>query len=222
MMPRCPRMLVTGFEPFPGAPQNPTEALIAHFAGNPPALEAEMRFAVLPVDYGTVSTALATHVDGFEPDIAIHFGLAQSAIGFRLEEVARNEIAAGRPDNSGGQPTASAICEGVSEIASGLPLDIIETRLRGAGLPVERSRDAGGYLCNYVFYHSCGGRVEGLAAPVAGFIHVPWIDTMRDAHAPGAAAISFDELTTGAGIVMAASLEQFQERCETVFRSELR
>ena len=209
---RRPRMLVTGFEPFPGAPENPTEALIAHFAEAPPALDAEMRFAVLPVDYGTVADALAGHADGFHPDIAIHFGLAQTATGFRLEEVARNEIAASRPDNSGSQPASAAICDGAAEIASGLPLDAIETRLRAAGLPVERSRDAGGYLCNYVFYHACAGRVAGLAAPVAGFVHVPWTDAMRDRHAPHAAAISFDELTAGARIVMQEALAAFLSR----------
>ncbi len=209
---RRPRMLVTGFEPFPGAPENPTEALVAHFLADTPALEAEMRFAILPVDYGTVAAALAAGADGFHPDIAIHFGLAQSAAGFRLEEVARNEIVALRPDNTGKHPGMAAICDGAAELASTLPLDRIEYDLRAAGLPVERSRDAGGYLCNYVFYHSRGARVTGLDASVSGFVHVPWTDTMRDRHAPGAPAISFDELTAGAGIVMKACLEDWLSR----------
>lgn len=207
-----PRMLVTGFGPFPGAPENPTEALIDHLQARPPVIAADVRLCVLPVDYGAIDAVLAAEASACEPDIAVHFGLAQGAAGFRLEDVARNEIAAGRPDAGGCQPEKTVIGDGPAEIVSGLPLDLIERRLRDASLPVERSRNAGGYLCNYVFYQSCGARLTDLAPAMAGFVHVPWTDTLRDRHAPEAPAISFGELTAGAEIVLAACVEVFLSR----------
>jgi pyroglutamyl-peptidase len=46
-------------------------------------------------------------------------------------------------------------------------------RLRAEGIPAVASRDAGGYLCNYLFY----GLMHLLAAEdsgaIGGFVHVP-------------------------------------------------
>jgi hypothetical protein len=100
------RLLVTGFTPFPGAPVNPTEHLIRHFEDNPPLAgdDVACRFAVLPVDYGRAIPALEDVAAGFEPHVAVHFGLAAEARGFRLERLARNEIAARIADNAGNRP----------------------------------------------------------------------------------------------------------------------
>lgn len=168
------RLLVTGFEPFPGAPVNPTAHLIRHFQDNPPASLApvESRFAVLPVDYARTVPALEEAVAGFEPDVAVHFGLSGRAAGFRLERLARNEIASGVPDNAGTRPQASVIREGGDHVASSLPLDRIASALEAEGHTVEWSDDAGGYLCNYVFYHSSAGLCRGVRARLSGFVHV--------------------------------------------------
>ena len=106
-----PRLLVTGFGVFPGAPVNPTEKLVRALREAPPPLDGvgTFRAELLDVDYATISGRLSEIGRSFSPDIAIHFGLAQTAAGFRLEEVARNEIAALRPDNSGSQPASAAI-----------------------------------------------------------------------------------------------------------------
>ena len=168
------RLLVTGFTPFPGAPVNPTERLIRHFEENPPLAgrDVEARFAVLPVDYAAAIPALEAASADFAPDVAVHFGLASEASGFRLERLARNAIAASKPDNAGICPDPSPIRAGHGDVPSGLPLERIADALRTDGHRVEWSDDAGGYLCNYVFFHSAAGLCRGLAAPVGGFIHV--------------------------------------------------
>jgi len=169
------RVLVTGFEPFPGAPVNPTEWLVAELRRDPPAGDgiAAFRAEVLPVDYAKVGPRLSQIGREFRPDIAVHFGLAAECSGFRLERVARNSFAGARADNAGVKPEASAICEGPETLASTLPLAAIHKRLAASGLPVEWSDDAGAYLCNMVFTLSRAHACEGFTPAMSGFVHVP-------------------------------------------------
>jgi pyroglutamyl-peptidase len=169
------RVLVTGFEPFPGAPVNPTEWLVGELRRNPPRGEgiAAFRAEVLPVDYAGVGPRLSEIGREFRPDIAIHFGLAAECSGFRLERVARNSFAGARADNAGALPEASAICRGPETLPSNLPLQAIRERLQAEGLPAEWSDNAGAYLCNMVFTLSRAHACDGFAPAISGFIHVP-------------------------------------------------
>lgn len=204
------RFLVTGFTPFPGAPVNPTEHLIRHFEANPPLADeaVEFRFAVLPVDYGAAIPALERAVDGFDPHVAVHFGLAGEASGFRFETLARNEIAARIPDNAGRKPERTVIRPDAGHTASTLPLAGMAEALRLRGLTVELSEDAGGYLCNYVFYHSASGLCRGLGAAMSGFVHVGPV------RLPGAAAadaaMDFGALVQGAEIILETCVRSFR------------
>jgi pyroglutamyl-peptidase len=169
------RLLVTGFEPCPGAPVNPTEWLVRELKRNPPAGDgiAAFRAEVLPVDYAKVGPVLSEIGRMFRPDIAIHFGLAAECSGFRLERVARNSFAGARADNAGALPKPAAICEGPETLASNLPLSAIHDALAAAGLPVEWSDDAGAYLCNMVFTLSRAHACKGFVPAISGFVHVP-------------------------------------------------
>ncbi|WP_346906637.1 hypothetical protein [uncultured Roseibium sp.] len=188
------RLLVTGFTPFPGAPHNPTERLIRHFEANPPFVgsDVECRFAVLPVDYADTIPALEDVASTFEPHVAVHFGLAKTAVGFRLERLARNAIASDAPDNAGNIPEASPILRNADDIPSSLPLARIAEALEERGHTVEWSDNAGGYLCNYVFFHSAAGLCRGLAASVNGFVHV----------GPANAAEDFNKMVEGAETIL--------------------
>jgi pyroglutamyl-peptidase len=172
---RGARLLVTGFEPFPGAPVNPTEWLVDELRRSPPVGDgiAAFRAEVLPVDYARVGPRLSEIGREFHADIAIHFGLAAECSGFRLERVARNSFAGARADNAGALPKPSAICEGPETLASTLPLAAIYKRLKADGVPVEWSDDAGAYLCNMVFTLSRAHACEGFAPTMSGFVHVP-------------------------------------------------
>ena len=169
------RVVVTGFEPFPGAPVNPTERLVAALRAAPPSFEgvAAFRAEILPVDYAAVGPRLSAIGRDFAPDIAIHFGLANECVGFRLERLARNRFGADRPDNAGVLREGGAVCAGPETLPSGLPLEAIARRLAGLGLPVEWSDDAGGYLCNTVFMLSRAHACAGFAPDRSGFVHVP-------------------------------------------------
>lgn len=189
------RVLATGFGPFPGAPVNPTETLMARLAARPPALgpEVTVTTAVIPTVYGSLADELARLGALHRPHVAVHFGLAASATGFRLERLARNRQNVMRVDAAGGLPTAVEIAPGGADLPTRLPLDPIAEALHAAGLPVQWSDDCGDYLCNTTFYHAVGGLVDGYAPAVTGFIHVPL---------PGE-ALSEDGLERGARIILA-------------------
>lgn len=207
----APRILVTGFGPFPGAPENPTSWLVSQLAANPPGGEGIGAFHAeeLEVEYGRVGPWLSDLGGAFAPDIAIHFGLAAEASGFRLERVARNSHAGARPDNAGRLPPSVRICAGPQMLASSLPLEAISQGLATAGLPVEFSEDAGGYLCNTVFvlsrFHAC----EGLRPAMSGFVHVPLLAGQPGARA---GAMTPDDLLRGARLIVAASAAAWPRR----------
>lgn len=192
----APRILVTGFGPFPGAPVNPTQRLVERLrAGPPPGC---FRADTLEVDYLAIGPRLGEIGRAFAPDIAIHFGLAASCSGFRLERVARNSLAGAPPDANGALPNATAICAGPRTIASRLPLEAIAEALAFAGLPVEWSDDAGAYLCNMTMTLSLAHACEGFSPPVSGFVHVP---LTREA---GGDAMTDAELEAGARLIIEA------------------
>lgn len=172
---RPPRVLVTGFGPFPGAPVNPTEGLINALAHQRLSLPGDGPLAldVLPVDYAAVPERLSALGRDFSPDVAIHFGLSERARGFTLERLARNEIRAEKPDIRGDRGEGGRIRDGAGDLDSTLPLAEIEQDLVAKDLPVYWSDDAGGYLCNYLFFLSQGRFCAGFAPSMAGFVHVP-------------------------------------------------
>lgn len=53
-----------------------------------------------------------------------------------------------------------------------MPVDAIVVALRAEGVPAGASRDAGGFLCNHVFYVLMGTGVRG------GFVHVPPLEVL--------------------------------------------
>ena len=173
-----PRVLVTGFEPFPGAPVNPTEWLVGALREAPPVLPCTGAFKaeMLPVAYQAVAARLSGIGADFRPDIAVHFGLAQECAGFRLERIARNCFVEPRADNLGFIPASGPICEGPDTLPSGLPLEAIHRALTASGFPAEWSDDAGGYLCNTVFTLSLARGAAGFEPTMSGFIHVPLLD----------------------------------------------
>lgn len=203
---RPPRVLATGFSVFPGAPINPTEALVGILHDDPPRgdrIEA-FRAEVLDVDYATIVGRLSAIGREFLPDIAIHFGLARECAGFRLERIARNSHARARPDQAGRMPASQLVCAGPDTLSSTLPLGLIAARLEAAGLPVEWSDDAGGYLCNTVFTLSLAHVCDGLRPAMAGFVHVP---PLKEAEPDNDRAMAIDDLVAGARIAVAACVD---------------
>lgn len=204
---KAPRLLVTGFGPFPGAPVNPTERLLTALRDRPePAGVSAFAAERLDVDYATIAGQLSALGRAFAPDIAIHFGLARECAGFRLERFARNTHRHARPDNSGAMPASARVCDGPDILPSSLPLAAMHEALEAEGLPVEWSDDAGGYLCNTVFTLSRAHACEGLSPGMSGFIHIPPL--AGDAPA-GSPAMTLDQLIRGAAAIISVAAREW-------------
>lgn len=205
-------VLVTGFGAFPGAPVNPTQELIGMLAGREDAFPgAKLHLRVLPVEYGKVGGLLEQFGREINPDIAIHFGLAANARGFRLESTARNHSSMQRPDSGASTPQSTQICKGPKSLRSTLPLGDIAQTLKAMDLPVTRSAHAGAYLCNHLFYLSRSNSVAGYRPQMAGFIHLPYLDDQLGALPPSARAglvtLTRPQLVDGAMAVIGKTIE---------------
>ena len=175
------RVLVTGFGSFPGVPANPTEELVQASAARAQTLsEAELHYALLPVEYQALPARLAAIGREFTPDVALHYGVSRSATAVTLERTARNLCCTVKPDNARYVPAAAIIHEGAETLPSSLPLEAMADALKRCGLPACVSDDAGDYLCNYLFYLSRSGQIPSFAPGYAGFIHVPLFGARMD------------------------------------------
>jgi pyroglutamyl-peptidase len=126
---------------------------------------------VLPVSYARAADALREAIRVREPDVVVCFGLAESRETIGIERFAHNLDEAATTDNDAAPGSGGAIDpEGPVAYASTLDVDAIVEALREADIPVEPSRDAGGFLCNHVFYVL----MRELRPPQrGGFVHVP-------------------------------------------------
>lgn len=173
-----PVILLTGFGPFPGAPRNASSQLAEELARV--AVRRLPGFAVLaetlPTEWRSAPARLSSLLEELEPAVAIHFGVSHRARGFVVETRGRNERSC-IPDACGEEPEDGCIArEGPAEIPATLPTGLIVERLRRLGVPVQTSRDAGGYLCNNILYQSLSEarrRKAGSIAHRRGFIHIP-------------------------------------------------
>jgi pyroglutamyl-peptidase len=202
------RVLVTGFSVFPGAPVNPSERLVQLLNERQPELGrgASLEAALLGTDYQTVGKVMSAIGRSRHPDVALHFGLAREARGFRLERAARNRVSRARPDVAGYLPPDDLICQGPDSYASSLPLDEIASQLAALDLPFEISEDAGEYLCNFTFYNARAGRFENFRPAMCGFIHIPYLDHQLQS-VPGGETLprlSEEQLWSGAVAIIAA------------------
>lgn len=203
-------ILITGFTPFPTAPENPTEVLIEMVRQGEIATPEGVAVSahVLPVEYEASWARLEELIAQVKPQTLVSFGLSAKATGFTLERLARNEIEATRPDNSGARPVASEILDnGQATLATGLPLDDLFSALSEDGLPVDYSDDAGGYVCNHLFYRCVACEAKERPA-LAGFVHMPYLEEQRarleatGAIELGLAALTRDQLKRGVEIIL--------------------
>lgn len=204
-----PKILITGFSAFPGAPENPTQVLVSLFDQHSAELEAsaDITAALLPTEYAYVEAEFMVLMNRVNPDIALHFGLDQQATGFTLEQTARNICNIERLDNAGAAPKSPEIDpKGPANLPGNLPLLGIRRALADASLPVEMSEDAGGYVCNYLFYRS---RQLARENTLSGFIHVPLLNTQTDDNKLG--TLTQDQLWAGAVVIIKTVISEWQQ-----------
>ena len=168
-----PRVLVTGFGPFPGAPENPSASL-AEVLGAVRWPGCELHAQVLPTEWEAVAALAPLLCTRLQPDVMIHLGLCQRAVGFRIERSAYNRIAP-RADARAALPAfRHVVAQGPARLDTRVPAAKVAAHLSAHGLPAASSRSAGRYLCNFLYYHSLAwAAAQQTTAPVALFVHIP-------------------------------------------------
>src|SRR5882762_1354278 len=94
------RILITGFGPFPGAPYNPTQPLVARLLRlrRPALSDVELTGHIFPVTYKAVDHQLPDLLAKRQPHALLMFGLATRTPYVRIETRARNAVTMLWPD----------------------------------------------------------------------------------------------------------------------------
>ncbi len=171
-------ILVTGFEPFGQSAVNASAVVVTSLAG------ARLRgvvTAVLPTSYRRAGAHVADLLRAHRPSTVVMLGLAGSAARICIEQVASNLDDCAAPDNDGEVRLRRRIIEGAPDrYPSSLQLDRMADTARKLGERVRFSRDAGGYVCNHVFFTTAHMVAAGLPGSRCGFVHLPPIPRPDD------------------------------------------
>ena len=171
---RRPRLLVTGFGPFPGIPRNPSAEIARRVAASPRwrTLNVAARCLILPTTYAALDERLGPALDHEAPDAVLMIGVAGRSRRVRIERRALNRASPLLPDAVGQYPGGLTLGKGPMTrgmVPRGLGTSPAQLRatLRRHAVPCGISRDAGRYLCNAAYYRA-------LAAPFPVlFVHIP-------------------------------------------------
>ena len=172
-------VLITGFGRFPGAPFNPSGPLATAVGKRRRPAFGEVRRVVhiFKTSYAAVDRDLPKLIAKYKPDIVLMFGLAARAPHLRVETRARNAVSILFPDVTGFRPPDRAIAQGKPPLYGPAPAAHLLAAARASGMRSRLSRDAGRYLCNYVYWRGLEASRSG--TPLVQFIHIPWVPMVR-------------------------------------------
>ena len=167
------RILLYGFSGFDRFVRNPSRDVVN-------ALAAE-RIVGVKVDKVIFKVAYA-HVEQKVPrllakagyDAVIGFGLARGATGIRLEKEAHNLINTNTADTDGIHPNRRKIIRGApASYRSNVSLTRLRSALIKENIPAAVSHDAGGYVCNFTYYHILHQLRFRQSRSQCLFVHIP-------------------------------------------------
>ncbi len=197
-------ILITGFGPFPGAPFNPTGALVTALAQRRSSAGVRRVAHVFATSYATVDRELPALIARERPAALVMFGLAQRTKHLRIETRARNVLSRKHADVTGALPTTNAIAaDAPAALALPAPMPRLLAAAHSAGAAA-LSRDAGSYLCNYLCWRASESAAMSSGPRLATFVHVPLVTPTR-AVSPGRTPRTLGDLIqAGEAIVEAA------------------
>jgi pyroglutamyl-peptidase len=171
------RILITGFGPFPGAPYNPTQPLVARLLRlRRPALgDIELTGHIFPVTYGDVDRQLLELLARHRPHALLMFGLASRTAHVRVETRARNAVSVLWPDAGHTLIRKGSISGGADAKMFGPHTARLLRAAMATGVDARASRDAGSYLCNYLSWRAIEAMHREDGPNLAAFVHVPLI-----------------------------------------------
>jgi pyroglutamyl-peptidase len=208
------RILVTGFEPFPGAPYNPTQPLVQRLARlrRPALADVEMSSHIFPVTYRAVDRQLPELLAQYRPQALLMFGLAARTSWIRVETRARNAVTMLWPDADHTRVRKGSIMPGVDATSFGPHTERLLRAALTTGVDVRTSRNAGSYLCNYLSWRAIEAVNADSDLRLAAFIHVPLLARDRMSQRKQTASrLTLEELVD-AGEAMLMEMVQLARR----------
>lgn len=203
------RILITGFKPFPGAPYNPTEKLVARLLRlKRPALDSVDRIGhIFPVSYGGVDRQLPELIAAHRPDALLMFGLATRTRFIRIETRARNTITQIWPDADHTNVRHRTIDSGPDATRHfGSHTLKLLSAARKTGIDARSSLSAGYYLCNYLSWRAIEATRLSNGPRLVSFVHIPLVPRQAAHNRKGMSGqVTFEQLVD-AGEAMLMSM----------------
>jgi pyroglutamyl-peptidase len=189
------RVLVTGFGPFPGAPFNPTEPLVARLLRlrRPALSDVELTGHIFPVTYKDVDRELPELLGLHRPHALLMFGLASRTPHLRIETRARNAVTTLWPDAGRTKPRTGSIAGNDDALAFGPHTARLLRAALTTGIDARLSRNAGSYLCNYLSWRAIEAASGPRGPSLASFVHVPPVARNGSAR-DGVSVITLEQL----------------------------
>jgi pyroglutamyl-peptidase len=189
-----PRILITGFEPFPGAPFNPTQPLVERLMQlrRPALADVERSSHIFPVTYAAVDRQLPRLLETHRPHALLMFGLAARTSFVRIETRARNAVTMLWPDADHARVRKGSIAGDSEALMFGPHTAKLLRAALGTGIDARASRNAGSYLCNYLSWRAIEATNRDGGPRLAAFIHVPLL--ARDSASQVTGRITLEQL----------------------------
>ena len=151
------RILVTGFGPFPGAPYNPTQPLVARLTRlrRPAFADVELSSHIFPVTYKAVDRRIADGAGEAQAARAADVRPRRPHRAYvRIETRARNAVTMLWPDAAQTRVRKGSIADGADALRFGPHTAKLLRAAQATGIDARASRDAGSYLCNYLSWRA--------------------------------------------------------------------
>jgi pyroglutamyl-peptidase len=190
------RILVTGFGPFPGAPFNPTQALVMRLLRlrRPAFSNVELCGHIFPVTYKAVDRELPLALAKHRPQALLMFGLAGRTAHLRIESRARNAVTMLWPDAAQTRVRKGSIGPGPDAMRFGPHTPRLLRAALGTGIDARPSRNAGSYLCNYLSWRAIEAVGTDDHLRLASFVHIPPLARAGASRHKGSPRITLEEL----------------------------
>jgi len=166
-------ILVTGFEPFGGEAVNASWEAAQRLEGWRRGQFAAVA-RLLPCAYDASVIEFIRAIETLRPDAVLMTGQAARRAAVSVERFARNLDNAAAPDNHGALRRAMKIAAGAPDrLEATAPVREIAGAIREAGYPARVSTNAGGFVCNHLYFGALQHlSALGRAIP-AVFLHLP-------------------------------------------------
>ena len=209
------RVLITGFGPFPGAPYNPTQPLVARLTRlrRPAFTEVELSGHIFPVTYKAVDRELPQVLARHQPHALLMFGLASRTAHVRVETRARNAVTMLWPDAAHTHARKGSITDGADAQMFGPHTARLLRAAVSTGVDARASRDAGSYLCNYLSWRAIEAVTADRGPRLAAFVHIPPLARSSAIRRKGFSRITLEELVD-AGEAMLLEMVRLTRRAD--------